>query len=581
MSRLQAVNGYSSTPRRTTAATAVFLLGCAWLLGGCSDQALQVGLDNPDPIVNGLEPGWRPFDHQLLPARRVPAVEPRPLTHAPDSNELVILGLDGADWRILEPLIAAGLLPNLERLLAGGAAGVLKTDYAYSPTSWTTIATGRVPVVHGVTPDKQMSWFAINVEPREIKVRRIWEMARDYGRTIAVYDFFFCRVRPAGDWGWIPHVPTWEPNELPEGLNLQGCATSADNKELEHLFLKACLLGKRHTDLTLILSIETDAAGHQGMLGWMRRWHPELFAPDDSVPSPQGDDPLTATWTKADAALGEIWRNRPPGSHLLICSDHGFGEPEASYYQALLGPGTLEALGLDRRVLEDGGDLFSHDTPYGKLEFAQRWELGSAPVARFVDREQAEKAWIGLEMLVLRAPIWRGAGWIDQLGSALRDELGEQFELLELRRLDRRTVLVTPRVDQMQQFLVHRQRPEQSNAVIASFLSGTHHSGDDGVVLLVGPKVRPGARIEGAELVDIAPTALYLLGMPVADDLDGRVLTEAFDPRKLAQSPIRRVETYETTPVQRDPLSIEGGRVGDQDVNPALVQRLKSLGYLQ
>lgn len=67
----------------------------------------------------------------------------------------------------------------------------------------------------------------------------------------------------------------------------------------------------------------------------------------------------------------------------------------------------------------------------------------------------------------------------------------------------------------------------------------------DGVLLLLGDGVRPGTLLTGASLVDTAPTLLYALGLPVARDLDGRILTEAFTPEFLETHPLTFVPSYE------------------------------------
>lgn len=67
----------------------------------------------------------------------------------------------------------------------------------------------------------------------------------------------------------------------------------------------------------------------------------------------------------------------------------------------------------------------------------------------------------------------------------------------------------------------------------------------DGVLLLGGEGVRPGTLITGAELVDVTPTLLYGLGLPVARDLDGRLLTEAFTAEFLDSHPLTFVPSYE------------------------------------
>ncbi len=59
-----------------------------------------------------------------------------------------------------------------------------------------------------------------------------------------------------------------------------------------------------------------------------------------------------------------------------------------------------------------------------------------------------------------------------------------------------------------------------------------------GVLVMSGPGVKPGAAIITARLLDITPTALALLGLPVGQDMDGRVLVEAFDsPVQIATHP--------------------------------------------
>lgn len=74
---------------------------------------------------------------------------------------------------------------------------------------------------------------------------------------------------------------------------------------------------------------------------------------------------------------------------------------------------------------------------------------------------------------------------------------------------------------------------------------GAFRSAPDGVILLYGQGIAAGGRIDGAFLVDVVPTLLYALGLPVANDLDGRVLRQAFDPAHLASHPLTFVRSYE------------------------------------
>src|SRR5438876_1796508 len=66
-------------------------------------------------------------------------------------GRLVIVGIDGADWRVIEPLVAQGRLPTFARLIREGTTGVLRSmEPSASPSLWTTIATGVGPDRHGI-----------------------------------------------------------------------------------------------------------------------------------------------------------------------------------------------------------------------------------------------------------------------------------------------------------------------------------------------------------------------------------------------------------------------------------------------
>jgi hypothetical protein len=67
----------------------------------------------------------------------------------------------------------------------------------------------------------------------------------------------------------------------------------------------------------------------------------------------------------------------------------------------------------------------------------------------------------------------------------------------------------------------------------------------DGFVLLAGAGVRPGVRLTSAGVLDLAPTLLVLAGEPLARDMDGRVLAEAFDERFAESASVPVVPTFE------------------------------------
>jgi hypothetical protein len=104
-------------------------------------------------------------------------------------------------------------------------------------------------------------------------------------------------------------------------------------------------------------------------------------------------------------------------------------------------------------------------------------------------------------------------------------------------------------------------------------LTGSRAGGPDGMLLLSGPGVRSGQRLIDAELVDILPTLLYGVDLPIARDLDGRVLTAAFASSLLARQPLTFVPSYENLQLEEagppgpEPIGPQGGPVGDDTPN--------------
>lgn len=74
--------------------------------------------------------------------------------------------------------------------------------------------------------------------------------------------------------------------------------------------------------------------------------------------------------------------------------------------------------------------------------------------------------------------------------------------------------------------------------------TGTHERAPDGFLLAYGGPVKPVRALVGS-VIDVAPTVLYFLGLPVARDMDGSVKTDIFKPAFITARPITFIPTYE------------------------------------
>lgn len=92
-----------------------------------------------------------------------------------------------------------------------------------------------------------------------------------------------------------------------------------------------------------------------------------------------------------------------------------------------------------------------------------------------------------------------------------------------------------------------------------------------GILAVHGPHVKPDSRVYGASLLDIAPTILAMLGLPVADDMDGTALTQMFDTPVVVET----VPTYEDGTVY-EPAAPED----DPWVAQQMIEQLAALGYV-
>ncbi len=116
----------------------------------------------------------------------------------PPQPKVVVIGLDGADWRIINPLLKEGLLPNLKYLMDEGSYGVLKTiKPTKSAVIWTSIATGKGMLKHGILDWAYLRKNKILVpySRAERKVKAIWNILSEQDLKVGVINWF-CTFPP-------------------------------------------------------------------------------------------------------------------------------------------------------------------------------------------------------------------------------------------------------------------------------------------------------------------------------------------------------------------------------------------------
>jgi len=154
------------------------------------------------------EPLERPGSEGVLPAGKIDEG-----AGSRKGNRVVLLGLDGADWLMIDPLVRAGELPSFRRLREEGVTAPMETISPYSPVVWTSIATGVDPGHHSVqyfsemySPTLDMTVQRLNLnflEPLYSRVftkipvssttrtsKALWEILSTFGRDSLIVNWW-------------------------------------------------------------------------------------------------------------------------------------------------------------------------------------------------------------------------------------------------------------------------------------------------------------------------------------------------------------------------------------------------------
>lgn len=406
---------------------------------------------------------------------------------------LVLLGVDGFDWKIIDPLIREGRMPVLEKLLKSGTRADLLTlvPLEKSPVIWTTIATGRLPseeergrgfLVEGAgeTPQAYASWSR--------NTRAFWNILSERERSVSVL-------------GWLE---TW-PAEQIRGTIVTDYV-QYDVAEREKL--------RRTTHRTFPDSVEAEIAPFivRPKDLALARLLPFLGAEFDSMQTNE------ALYLALDALR---W---------IYAGDLTF----TAIARHMLRTRTDEVFGIYLR----GPDAVCH-----KL-----WEF----------RENAAKGEGDPELNRLLGPT------IDLYYEETDRLIGEILEEIDLRHTN--LLLVSDH---------GFQGPRIS--MDGSPMLGIYMHREIGTMLLVGPAAAgPGVHASGARVQDVLPTALHLLGLPVAEDLDGEVALDLLGKAGGREREVAKIETYETSPLVRFAAD-----VSDSAASEEIAERVKSLGYVR
>ena len=475
----------------------------------------------------------------------------------PEPARVAIVGIDGGDWDVLDPLIATGRLPNLARLRQQGATAAMDVDSGKSPESWTTLASGHPREKHGVwVPDGPFDDPV--VPPANVRVKRLWDIAGKHDRRALVVDW------------WV----TWPPYPISGVMVSRDCplcqgtfASCPDNavqqrgapitpdsgrEEMERLELladdsTAVMRGwlDEPFDLAMLPYYGLDAALHNLWSDYQAVAGSEdlsVLDEQERARVKQGYEIVVDAAELADALLGEAMTWSGPDGFVLVVSDHGHTGRED----------TLRHLTLSRSLIDGKKGTTTRGT----------FNVDGQRVVISARQRRVASAVTGAGYL-FRYPVVEVAP--DALKARLLATTARDGQPLFVEASG--FLLPSPEL----QRTVHTAVGGHVESAFSVYVnSGEHPRDEAGIFGLLGPGVAPGPLEGPVRSVDVAPTALWLMGLPVGKDMAGQPVVEA-----LRSAERKRVLTVATHEDGERPWAVDAPR-------PEVPhERLKALGYVQ
>jgi hypothetical protein len=440
----------------------------------------------------------------------------------PSGQRLLVVGLDGADWRYIDPLMARGELPNLKRLVETGVRSSLATLLpTRSPALWTTMVTGKDPADHGIE-----GHTVVHARGGRHPMPGPEDLARGFG---------------------LPRLYAW--------LQERGEIVTSPATSLERR-------------VPAFWNITTALDSPLDVINWWATW------PAEAILGRMVTD-RTYFWRWAVRGYGDVDEAMTFPETLyaqlapMIMRPDQVGLDQARQF-----------MDVDAETFASTEDSsYKHHELLSEFRYYySMFETHRRIAAYFLERAQAE-AVPPSDMMVIFRLVDMICHSSLKFSELVEDHLQSSPE--DVRRFGQAVTEAYRQVDHVVGELVTGFG--EGNVVVISDhgfrLEGkknkrqryNHQSGPSGIFLASGPAFSQG-EVGELSLFHIMPILLATKGFPVPTDIVEAVPTQVFAPEFLAQHPVTAIDSYGSI----RPSGVSSESVVDQE----MMERLEALGYL-
>jgi len=557
------------------------------------------------------------------------------------AEKFVLIGIDGGTFDVMDPLLEAGRLPNLSRIISQGCRATLKSlTIPTSPLSWSSIATGKNPGKHGIFHFTEKVPGDYSLRFVNAGVRRgpaLWELLSEHGKRVIVVnvpityppdpvsgymvsgfdapdeksDYTYPRELAEDIKQWIgPYtIDLRLRSSVTKGKRFQ-ILQDARFMEEKKAEVTRKLMERDAWDFLMVVFNITDRIQH-----WFWQYMDDAHPNHSKVEADVFGEAIAQSYEVTDELIGRILEMAPQDARVMVISDHGFG------------PASNNAFYLNHWLAQQGFLRYVHAArPFGPIS----GKLGHKARAHIVKRLPRQwKGFLKRHFPNLKGDLasyvtFSGIDWrhtkafssevdnfiyINLKGrepqgivepqdyEACRGDIIEALSALTdpatgdrlVEKVYRREELYHgPFVERAPDLIFDfaegacRVRPSQEiagkdgNPVrfhrAENWASGNHRM--EGVFAFTGGGVHHGGTVLPEQSVlNVAPSVLYAMGLPIPDDMDGRAMVEAFDSDFQRNVVVRREQG------RRGDETKAASPYGDEEAKK-IHERLRDLGYL-
>ena len=533
---------------------------------------------------------------------------------------VMVIGLDGATYDVLLPLMEEGWLPHLADLYGKGVHGTLaSTIPPVTGPAWTTLATGCNPGTTGVFDfwNLRADGGYRAISSQDFVGRSVWDYLSVAGHRVGVFNYpmLFPPYEVNGfmvsGLGSSEHDQITYPAELGQELHVMtgGHRITVPYHEAAYRDNE-----KRFFDEVMDLLDKNERAIQNLLATWSLDFFLSVVSASDFAQhyfwrhldaGHPFHDPARAdvnrrrfaeVWHRIDALVGAVCDGLDRDASILVVSDHGFGAETGTFnvnrwlrekgYLVLKRRGALEGIlpllrGLARGVL---GRLMPavfyrwrrrREAALLDLLFMDQIDWGRTRAYAMGNSTAMGSVYINRDLVSSTEYEQTRSDIISGL-RALEDEWPGCESVDAYRREEvysgERTGLAPDVIFSINNHACGVSRDLYAPDVFGSSSAAGSRTGShrmEGILMAYGPHFRTG-EVTGAAIADVAPTLLYLYGLPVPSTMEGKVLADLFEPSYIESHPVRMGPGLAPLP--------EGQYSREDEL--AVVERLRGLGYL-